>query len=71
MQTVGHIVDNRTGEKILVLVRMGKKIDKFCNVINVKKRIGGTDGPLIAENDYLNHNVELIDKLKNNEVVYC
>ena len=71
MQTIGHIIDNRTGEKILVLVRIGKRIDKFCHVINIKKRNGGTDGNLIAENDYLNNDTSLIDKLKNNEVVYC
>lgn len=71
MQTIGHIIDNRTGEKILVLVRIGKRIDKFCHVVNIKKRNSGSDGILIAENDYFNNDTSLIDKLKNNEVVYC
>lgn len=39
MQTIGHIIDNRTGEKILVLVRIGKRIDKFCHVVNIKNVI--------------------------------
>lgn len=71
MQTIGHIIDHRTGEKILVLVRVGRRMDKHCHVINIKKRNGGSDGRLIAENDYLNSDISLIDKLKNNEVVYC
>ncbi len=71
MQTIGYVIDNRTGEKIPVLVRIGKRLDKFCHIISIKKRNGGADGKLIAENDYLNSDIDLINKLKNDEVVYC
>ena len=71
MQTIGHFIDKRTGEKILVLTRIGKRIDKFCHVVNLKLRKSGKDGIEIAESDYLNENPEVIDRLKNGENIYC
>ena len=71
MQTHGYFTDKRTNEKILVLIRIGKKIDKFNYVVNLKKRDSGKHGIKISESDYLNDNPELIDKLKAGEVIYC
>ena len=71
MQTIGHFIVERFGEKILVLTRIGKRIDKFCHVVNLKLRKSGKDGNEIAESDYLNENPELIDRLKNGENIYC
>jgi len=71
MQTYGFFIDKRTGKKILVLKRLGKRIDKFNHIIDLKIRKSGSDGINIFEADYLNQNPELIDKLKNGEVVYC
>jgi hypothetical protein len=71
MQTIGHIIDERTNEKILVLVRIGKKIDKFCFVVDIKIRNLGKEGQIISENDYFNANPELIDALKAGKVIYC
>lgn len=71
MQTIGYFTDKRNGEIILVLIRIGKRIDDCCNIIDVRKRKGGRMGYEISESDYLNQNPELIDKLKNGEVIYC
>jgi len=71
MQTVGHVIDKRTNEKILVLVRQGKRIDKFCFVTDIRIRKSGKDGMLISENDYLNDDYDRIERLKKGEVVYC
>jgi len=71
MQTIGHFIDKRTGEKILVLVRIGKRIDKFCNVVNLKLRKSGKNGNEISESNYLNNNPDLIDALKEGKNIYC
>jgi len=72
METCGYIVDKRTNEIIKILVRQGKKIDKFCYVINLKLRKTGISGlHLTDEEEYLNNNIELLNDLKNGENVYC
>jgi len=72
MQTHGFIIDKRTEEELLVLIRIGKRIDKFNHVIDLKIRKGQNRGQYFSdESDYLNQNPELIDKLKRGEVIYC
>lgn len=72
MQTIGYINDRRTGEKIKLLVRKGKMIDKYCYIIKLKMReSGGYASHFIDEENYLNDNYELIEKLKNGENVNC
>ena len=71
MQSHGFIRDNRTGEDIRVLVRIGKRIDKFNHVIDLKIRKSQNRGQFfVDESEHLNQNPELIDKLKNGEVIY-
>jgi len=72
MQTIGYIIDKRTDEKIKLLIRIGKKIDKYCNVIKLKMRKTGSDGShFTAEENYLNDDYKLMDKLKSGENVDC
>jgi len=68
MQTHGHVkVD---GQKILVLVRKGRKIDKFCYAVRLKRRTSGKDGAILTgESEYLNDNPDSLEALKNNETV--
>lgn len=72
MQSHGFIIDERTGEQIRILIRIGKRIDKFSHVIDLKIRKAQNRGQYFKdESDYLNQNPELIDKLKKGEVIYC
>ena len=72
MQSHGFIRDNRTGEDIRVLMRIGKRIDKFNHVIDLKIRKGQNRGQFFEdESNHLNQNPELIDRLKKGEVIYC
>ncbi len=72
MQSHGFIIDKRTEEQILVLMRIGKRIDKFNHVIDLKIRKGQNRGQYFSdESDYLNQNPEMIDRLKSGEVIYC
>ena len=68
MQTIGYIIDKRTDEKIKLLIRIRKRIDKYCHVVKLKMRKSGSDGShFIAEEIYLNDNYELMNKLKSGE----
>ena len=72
MQTIGYIINKKTNEKIKLLVRTGKRIDKHCFVVNIKMRTSGSDGNhLEDEEHYLNENYNLIEKLKNGEIINC
>ena len=71
MQTHGYFIDKRTGEKILVLVRLGRRIAKFNHVVNLKLRKSGKEGYEITESDYLNNNPSEIDRLKKGINIYC
>lgn len=72
MQTIGFIIDRRTDEKIKLLIRKGKMIDATCYVIKIKMRKTGSDGShFIDEENYLNNDYELMDKLKSGESVDC
>jgi len=64
MQTTGYIIDKRNNEKILVLAREGKKLDKYCHKINLKLRLSGKNGThFIEEENYLNENRLLLNDL--------
>ena len=70
MQTTGYIIDRRTGEKIKVLVRQGRKLDKWCYEIHLKLRNSGQDGShLTGEEEHLNDDYEIFDNLKSGAVV--
>ena len=70
MQITGFInIDNK---KILVLIRKGRKLDKFCHAILLKKRDSGKDGVFLqAESNYLNQNNDALKRLKDGEVIEC
>ena len=68
MQTIGHIFDVATNEKILVLVRQGS------SGFYLKRRKSGKDGQhLVSEEYFLNEPEQKsrFEKLKNGEVVFC
>ena len=72
MQTIGYIIDKRTDEKIKLLIRKGKRIDRTCYKIKLKMRKSGSDGSHFTdEENYLNNDYELMDKLKSGESVDC
>ena len=70
MQTTGFIIDS-TGEKILLLMRRGRKIDKWCFETHFKLRKSGKDGiHFTDEEDYLNHyNQEAFNNLIKGETI--
>lgn len=70
MQTTGYIIiDNK---KILVLIRDGKKLDKFCRIKLIKLRKSGEDGYFMTdESDFLNESPDLIKRLKGGDVIEC
>lgn len=68
MQSFGHVIVGN--EKILVLIRKGKKIDKFCYAVRLKRRISGSDGTFLSdESEYLSDNPDSLDALRNDKTV--
>lgn len=66
MQGLGYLIDKQTGEKILCLVRQGA-YGRY-----LKRRKSGKDGfHLTDEGIFLNEETERIERLKNNERVFC
>lgn len=63
MQTTGHVIV--AGEKVKVLLRHGRKIDKYCLEVLLKKRNSGKDGVLLEdESAYLSEHIDLFNVLK-------
>ena len=72
MQTTGYIIDRRTGAKVKLLIRQGKKLDKFCYVIKMKMRKSGSDcRHFTTEEDSLNSNYDIMDRLIKGENIDC
>ena len=72
MQTIGFIIDRRTNEKIKLLVRKGRMLDTTYHIIKLKMRKSGRDGSHFTdEENHLNDDYELMDKLKIRESVDC
>lgn len=66
MQGLGYLIDKKTGEKILCLVRQGT-YGRY-----LKRRKSGKDGfHLTDEEIFLNEETERMERLKNNERVFC
>lgn len=66
MQGLGYLIDKQTGEKILCLVRQGT-YGRY-----LKRRKSGKDGfHLTDEEIFLNEETERMERLKNNERVFC
>ncbi len=68
MQTVGHVFDLTSNEKILVLVRQGSA-GRY-----LKRRKSGKDGQNLTDEEiFLNEPEQKsrFKKLKSGEVVYC
>ena len=68
MQTLGHIYDKQTNDKILILVR-SSTYGRY-----LKKRKSGKDGYHFTDEElFLNEQgqIERLGKLKNGEVVFC
>lgn len=71
MQTTGYLLIN--GEKFKVLMRTKKVLgDKFCHYSLFKLRTSGKDGNFFTdESIHLADNPELVERLKNGEVITC
>lgn len=68
MQTIGHIFDKRTSEKILILVRQGS-YGRY-----LKKRKSGQDGNHFDDEEmFLNEaeQREKLKRLKDGESIFC
>ena len=72
MQNIGYIIDRRTNEKVKVLWRKGRKLDKYCHQLHFKLRTSGKEGTHFTdEEDFLNlkENHSKLDDLKAGKVI--
>lgn len=68
MQTIGYIIENKSGDKIKILIRQAK----YGRYLKLRK--SGSDGNHFADEEiFLNEpkQSDRLNKLKNNEVIFC